>query len=117
MSKKKNLAPFNKEIDEEIFEAMCLTGLVFPETVEGVIHFENEMKNSKLKLPAQLSDHKAVLNRAKTSLTPARPTNTNIVSAEVADNLAIAARNGREITPEIRELMNKDRKRSESKDE
>src|SRR5437667_6018100 len=101
MSKKTPQTHRGKDIEGELYEAMRLVGLVLPQTVEDVIRAEQDFKQAGIELPPELSDPLEILTSAKRRA----KTSGHLTSRQIEENLAVAARNGSEITPEIRHKM------------
>ncbi len=80
-------------------------GFLFPETVEEVIEFEKNFGNTDVILPVELENPEFLYTQKS---------NSTIVQGSTPDNLAMAARNGKNfISDEVLESMKNDRRNSD----
>jgi hypothetical protein len=102
------------ELDRKIYDAMRLKGWVIPQTVEDVLRAEAELDGDDGcdDLPAELMDPYAILHRESARPIKVRPLHS-AGDREAEKYLARAARDGREIPPEIEERMKRDRATAE----
>lgn len=110
---KKTPPSYRPDLEDELFQAMRLKGLVLPQTVDDVIRAEQEMKTTSSELPPELSNPITVLERTRKSVEGLSTAAEPLLNQQVAENLARAARNGSAITAEVREKMVNDRKQAE----
>src|SRR5436305_14293184 len=99
------------QLEELLHEAMVCLGWLIPATPAGVARAEAEIDEESIELPESLLDPYAILDATvrPSSTTPVRqPSNDDIVQC-----LARAAREGKDISPEVEEQMRKDRERAE----
>ena len=99
--------------DAELFQAMLLKGWLLPLTEDEVAiadgAIEKEIAGTHLEIPNPLELLRAEHEKKKTASPRA-----DFHNEQVEQNLAWAARNGKEIPPEVREKMRKDRERAET---
>lgn len=99
-----------------ICQALKETGLALPETEDEIAAAEAEIAKDKVILPPALQGPWGFLNSsARLSVSPS--TAASVVSQEVVNELARAARSGGALTKEIEEQMRKDREEAEVKAE
>ena len=112
------MAPENDPKDQSfpigaiVEAAMRSKGWLLPTTEEAVAELEAELLSEPVEPPESLKSPESVfeeiskplLRRARQSVTRTTPS---------AKNLALAAREGGEIPPEVRELMKRDREDTE----
>ena len=103
------------ELELQVYEAFLARGWIIPQTEADVSRAEAEMAAGECKeLPFRLRDPYAVLRRASEgrakvlSLQPAE-------DDETPEHMARAAREGKDIPPEIEERMRQDRAAAERK--
>jgi hypothetical protein len=101
--------------DLELSQAMLLKGWLLPLTEDEVAiaesAIEKESVGPALEIANPLDLLKAESEKKKTASSRA-----DFHNEQVEQNLAWAARNGKEIPPEVREMMRKDRERAETED-
>jgi hypothetical protein len=99
--------------DAELFQAMLLKGWLLPLTEDEVAiadsAIEKEIAGTHLEIPNPLELLRANREKKKTASPQA-----DFHNEQIEQNLAWAARNGKEIPPEVREKMRKDRERAET---
>ncbi|NTW49024.1 MAG: hypothetical protein HGB19_04680 [Chlorobiales bacterium] len=100
------------DLDETIYKAMLSLGWLRQLEEETLKNDERLCEQSETHLPSGLTDPGTVIKKIRQR---DAATKQNIISFDqrIADNLARAAREGGEITPEIEERMRRDRKTSE----
>lgn len=109
-SKKATLAGTKRALHDMMQQG----GLTFPTTPDDVERIEAETDDSRLPTP-DVNAFRQFLHGAPA----AQPTNASKIlpfaNAALADDLALAARNGGEIDPEIRKRMDEHRAAAEAK--
>lgn len=101
----------DETFDEQLHQSLKVHGFIFPDTDDEVEEFRQTHMVFLTPLPAELEDPRAVFHREqpafrrKLGLTP---------DQEVVDNLAQAAREGKDISEEIRKRMESDRQQAEN---
>jgi len=103
-------------LEQQVYEAFLARGWIIPQTEGDVSRAEVEMASEEdQELPAELNDPYAVLKRAS----QARPkvVALNPTVNDTPELLARAAREGKDIPPDIEELMRNDREVAERKAE
>lgn len=80
-------------------------GFLFPETVEEVIEFEKNFGNTNVILPNSLETPDFLYTKKS---------NSTIIQSAQPENLAMAARNGKNTIPnDVLEIMKSDRRKSD----
>lgn len=97
-----------------LHDMMKQDGLAFPETPEDVDRLESEIDDSRLPTP-DVNSFIQFLHGKQTEKSIAASKILPFESAAHAQDLAMAARNGGEIDPEIRKLMDEHRAAAEEK--
>jgi len=98
------------DFQSEILRHLIKMGLAFPETEEELDHFLIIIDQEKTKVPVCLPTAAEILARGYAEL----PDSLNpSLDGAIEDNLAQAAREGGEISPEVLARMEQDRKASE----
>lgn len=98
--------------ERHVYEAMKQKGWIIPLTEDDVRRTETQLESKDRGLPDRLADPYALLSRA-------REANTQVIAleavqqAEIEENLARAARDGRSIPSEIEQKMEFDRRAAE----
>ncbi len=99
--------------DAELFQAMLLKGWLLPLTEDEVAiaesAIEKEIVGPGLEIPNPLE-----LLRANREQKQTASPRADFHNEQVEQNLAWAARNGKEIPPDVRDMMRKDRERAET---
>jgi hypothetical protein len=106
----KNIPVLN-DFEESFEKSLRSLGYLFPATDEEVTAFEslNKIENTHMDIPSAND----ILRKGRiTSIAP----KNNFIHTESSENLAMAARNGKEIPVEIKRKMNTDRKESENEE-
>ena len=98
------------ELDELLLRAAALSGETFPMTPEAV---KESHREEIPPLPVHLQIPEVPPERKHVVAAP--KSNVSKVDSETRENLALAARNGGEISTSSRELMDQDRTREEEK--
>lgn len=107
--KRKNDDPLATE--QDVQAALVAMGWAPPGAEQEVDTVEAELRENPVELPAELADADAVFNRPAPE---ADPTVLRLPDAPDIDaTLARAAREGGTVTPEIEELMRRDREAAE----
>jgi hypothetical protein len=103
------------EADALVYEAFRRSGAFLPQTPEEVQAAEAEIDEERIELPLSLRDPMAILDKkAKPAVVlpfPKRPA----VDAEAVSNMACAARNGSDISPEVLSQMEVDEQEAKAK--
>jgi hypothetical protein len=108
--KRRNAQPMSdKVLDRLVYEALLLSGRIAPQTPEEVEIAMSDFDESSITVPPELLDLDSVLGGA---FEPDSPNATD-VRPDVVSGLACAARHGTDIPEEVRQQMNKDRKKAE----
>lgn len=100
--------PTDNEVERALAEVLNLAGMAFPKNAEDVEAMEEDVDPETVstpdveKLRRQLAGEPVVSIASVGSFTP-------FSSGEIAENLAMAARNGSTLSPEVRRLMDADR--------
>jgi hypothetical protein len=99
------------EFERSIFEACRATGKLFAQTEAEVAREEHRQRTLTCDLPQRLRDADAVWERVHSAraLTHLAP----LINAEIGNNLARAARQGKPISREVLDQMHQDRQRAE----
>lgn len=105
------------EFDKDVYEALRAAGWMFPETPIEVEKIEQELAENSVELPEHLADAARVFNMIRP---PLADNNVDKVlpfprSNEISSNLARAAREGGNISKDIAERMQQDRKKARDK--
>ncbi|MFN0157048.1 MAG: hypothetical protein ACKVRP_03125 [Bacteroidota bacterium] len=98
--------------EDGVYKALQTRGWVIPKTEEEVCLAESELKEHEVKLPSMLANPEAVWTRIKRTmrLVPGRSQDE---PDTIEENLARAARERGNITPEIEKRMRQDREQAE----
>ena len=103
-----------KDLERKIYATLRSKGLIIPITAQEVLDAEAMMKGNMIELPEELRDPEVILNRSKQKLSiKFSPLSSS--NKEMEENLARAAREDGNISPEIEERMRKDREVAEKK--
>jgi hypothetical protein len=102
------------QLEEHMHEAMKGLGWVLPRSLDDVAQVEAELDAEGCELPPALRDPFAVLERKRADSPKAHFVPAN---EDTEECLAQAAREGKTISPEIRQKMQADRERVERKKE
>lgn len=103
-----------KDLERKIYATLRAKGLIIPITAQEVLDAETLMKGNMVEIPKELRDPEVILNRAKQKLSiKSSPLFSS--NKEVEENLARAAREDGNISPEIDDRMRKDREAAEKK--
>jgi hypothetical protein len=102
-----------ENFDAELFRAMLLKGWLLPLTEDEVAIAESEL-DKEIVGPAPETLNPLELLKANSEKQKTAPARIDFHNEQVEENLAWAARNGKEIPPEVREMMRRDRQRSET---
>ena len=106
----KKITLFN-DFEESFEKSLRSLGYLFPTTDDEVKAFES--KNNIEKTPHGLPSANDILRKGRVhSISP----QNSFINHESVENLARAARNGKEIPEEIQKRMNTDRKKSEDEE-
>lgn len=99
-----------EQVEGLVREAMLRLGWVVPVTPDEIARVEAELEGEDMELPPKLRDPYAVFDAAERPCPsdPVTPTNDDVVEC-----LARAAREGKEISPEVEQRMCRDRERAE----
>lgn len=89
-----------------IMELLKSKGLLFPSNADEVIEFE-KLNNIEEENPKDLDNPLNIILRGKQKIQNIKQ---NTISSSELQNLAMAAREGKAISDEIRKKMNEDRK-------
>lgn len=110
MSNQKN----NADQHKAFYEALKSYGYIFPETEEDLEKFEISILKMKFSIPDNLNDPGRILTEGRIE----KSSQFNLFYDEqVEENLAQAAREGSDISSDVWEQMEKDRKRAEEADD
>ena len=108
-----NKTPTNtgdETFDKQLHRSLKVHGFIFPDTEDEVEEFRQTHMAFLMPLPAELEDPMTVFNREQ----PAIRRKLGLVPGqEVIDNLAQAAREGKDISEDIRKRMESDRRQAE----
>jgi hypothetical protein len=109
----KDMTNESTQLDELVFKALSEEGGVIPQTVSEVVRAEEHLERHPPEIPESLRDSRQLLERIKARKSERAckvvPFPGNMPSAKVEEELAWAARNCTEITPEIQERMRQNR--------
>jgi branched-subunit amino acid aminotransferase/4-amino-4-deoxychorismate lyase len=102
----------DSRIEDSFHNALKKFGYVFPETEEELEHLKATVSRKKNHIPDELNDPFQILKNGRVTAL-----NSFNVSEdhEIEENLAMAAREGKEIPEDIRRQMEQDRKDVEEK--
>jgi hypothetical protein len=100
-----------EKIEREVFKTLERLGWSIPLSEDEVARAEKEQEKNPVELPKGMEDPTRLLEKIKTS--PPVVTNSPSVPKFTEENLARAAREGGEITPDVEERMRQDRKEAE----
>lgn len=115
MMSKEELNNSNEEdsrVDDSFHSALKKFGYVFPETEEELEHLKATVSRKKIQIPDELNDPFQILKKGK--VTTLNSFNVS-EDQEIEENLAMAAREGKEIPEDILSQMEQDRKDAEEK--
>jgi hypothetical protein len=116
MAKKTNKNNANApHLEDEVHGAMQHEGWVIPTTPQAVLLMESRMVKAKLPLPASLAGDPLSILKAPSNPIALRPCGP-VENPVVLENLARAARDAGELSPEVEEQMQRDRERAEKDD-
>ncbi len=96
----------NENLESTVRRAMQSLGWLIPESPEDVAQAEAELEDDPISLPPALRDSQGSFDRQVDEQPQYKQVPTN---AELERNLARAAREGGQITPEVEERMRSDR--------
>jgi hypothetical protein len=109
----KDMTNESAHLDELVFKALSERGEVIPQTVSEVVGAEEHLERHPPAIPESLRDSRQLLERIKARKSERAckvvPFPGNTPFARVEEELAWAARNGTEITPEIQQRMRQNR--------
>lgn len=99
------------DLERLLFHASRATGKLFAQTEDEVAREEQRQNDMSSELPETLNDPEATWRHANEGpvFTPLTP----IVDAEIGNNLARAARQGKAIPKEVEDQMHRDREKVE----
>lgn len=103
------------DADRLIYEAFCANGAFVPQTPEEVARAEADFDEESVELPDSLRDPLAILKRQNAPR--AEPKRSPHIDQSAVDNLACAARNGGDVSPDVEAAMNKDEEDTEGEPE
>jgi hypothetical protein len=110
----KNLDKIGDEdsiFEDAWYEALCKFGYIFPETEEQLKDLKAKISKEKISLPIELKDpFKIIENGRITSIS-----SLTFDNKEIEENMAMAAREGKEIPEDILKQMAQDRNEAEEK--
>lgn len=102
------------EAERALNDALRLGASVFPQTEEDIDALETETDPTQAPTPDVLNFRK-LLAGGQQPATPAQPIIAKFELAEVTENWACAARNGSQITPDIRAKMDASREAAKNR--
>ena len=102
----------NNDIERAVFDAMRHVGWILPQSADDVLRAERELAEHPVSLPAELANPYAILDRPDRPI-PVASGMEALRDAATEQNLSQAAREGGEIPPEVKEQMDRDRKKPE----
>ena len=108
----KGVANGSTPLDEMVFQALSERGEVIPQTVEEVARAEMYLEQHPPSVPESLQDPRRLLESIKARKCQRESKVVQFPDSpatKVEEELAWAARNGMEITPEIQERMRQNR--------
>jgi hypothetical protein len=112
-SERLNKTNEKKSLFEDAFhEALKKFGYLFPETEEELKQLKEKLSKTKIEVPDDLNYSMKILQRGKITYLSEFNSSEDV---EIEENLAIAAREGSEISDETFEQMEKDRREAEEK--
>ena len=100
-------------LDDNIGKSLRQLGFTFPKTAGDFKRLEEYVKNNKNTMPARLQDSNSFLN--KRAFKPSIAHGSDEEQGEYFQKLAQAARDGNEITDEIKKRMAEDKLKSGKK--
>lgn len=100
----------DNEISHELYRLLKESGLAFPDTEEELEQLLAHGRMNSAPIPGELDDPSLILKRGLLELSFSLNSSTD---KEIEENLAQAAREGDQITEEVRDQMRKDREDSE----
>lgn len=109
-----NKTPTNtgdETFDEQLHRSLKVHGFIFPDTDDEVEEFRQTHMAFLKPLPAELENPMTVFNREQSKI---RRKLGPAFDQEVIENLAQAAREGKDIPEEIRKRMESDRQQAEN---
>lgn len=108
---------FNSDLLDQVRSALRKTGRLLPTTDEEIDQALSTIDTEREEIEASLSNPRKLFRTGKSTSgteVPEFPTQKHSPDQdEIEDSLAVAAREGEEIPPEIREKMDRDRKEAE----
>jgi hypothetical protein len=102
----------SKDIEIAFYNALKKYGYLFPETPEELECLKIRLSNKNIEIPQELDNPMEIIKRGYIELKDSFDIENNNI---VEENLAQAAREGKEITPEVQSEMDKDREAAEKK--
>jgi hypothetical protein len=96
--------------DQDLYIVLKKMGVAFPDTQEELDHFLQLLKDQHMPLPDNLPAPGDILKDGFIQMTTPMDDSVNL---EIEDYLQQAAREGSDISPEVRKRMEEDRKKSE----
>jgi hypothetical protein len=102
-------------LEDQIHGAMQQEGWSIPTTPQAVLLMESRLAKAKPKLPASLAADPISLLKAPAKSIELRPC-ASVENPALLENLARAARDAGELSPEIEEKMQRDREFAEKDD-
>jgi hypothetical protein len=105
----------DNDADRLIYEAFCVKMAFVPQTPEEVARAEADCDEESVELPDSLRDPRALLGRKNAPRSA--PRRSPHVDQSAVDNLACAARNGGDVSPDVEAAMNKDEEDAEGEPE
>lgn len=109
---KQNRPVSAEEVEAALNATLRDQGLLFPRTVEDISNIEAETDLADVPTPDSNAFRQFLRQRDDNKVISV-PGQASALADEIAENLAMAARNGGEIPDEIRRKMNADRKVAE----
>jgi len=101
--------------DAELLQAMLLKGWLLPLTEDEVAIAESAIEKEIVGPGLEIPNPPELLRANREKKQTASPRD-DFHNEQVEQNLAWAARNGKEIPPDVRDMMRKDRERAETED-
>ncbi len=95
-----------------LYDALRLSGELLPTTEEEIAQLEGHY-DSSVSLPDSLKDARPIFRRQLSPASPQPTTCPVTVDGAIRENLARAAREGGQISPEVEERMRLDREAAE----
>lgn len=103
----------DSSFDADFSKALRRFGYLFPESEDELEYFKSIIASDTFEIPKELCDPLKIISKSKiTGVSNVLP----IANEAVVENLAMAAREGKEIPKEILDQMKSDRKKSEDND-